>query len=201
MTDTAASAWSLIDLILMVGLGLSVLVGAWRGLIREVFSLAGWGVAYFSAQWFGPGVAQWVPVGEAGSRANVLAGMVVVFVLVWLSWALLSWAVTQMVRASILSGPDRLMGAVFGFGRGLLVALVIVTVVSMTPVAKWAPWQQSRGVAWLQAVLDGLRPLLPDEVLQFLPEPGAQPGAMHSAPCSSFDFLDEEVKPCAASLV
>ena len=171
VTQAGSSAWTLIDLILLIGLGLSVIVGAWRGLVTEMLSLAGWLVAYFGAQWFGPAAGQWVPVGEPGSRLNVVAGMVVVFVLAWLVWALLSWALVQVVRASALSGPDRAMGAVFGLMRGLLVALVVVTLVSLTPIAKWTPWQQSRGVAWMQVLLDGLRPMLPAEVLQYLPEP------------------------------
>jgi membrane protein required for colicin V production len=50
--------------------------------------------------------------------------------------------------------------------------LAVVTLVSMTPVAKWEPWKASRGVAWLQVLLKGLRPVLPEQVIEFLP---AQP--------------------------
>ena len=103
--ESGAYAWTLTDLILLVGLGLSVVVGAWRGLVTEMLSLAGWGVSYFSAQWFGADMGAMLPVGEPGQRLNVLAGMIVVFVLAWLGWALLSWALTQVVRASPLSAP------------------------------------------------------------------------------------------------
>lgn len=166
----ATSPWSIVDLVLLVGLGLSVVVGAWRGLITEVMALMGWGAAYIAAQWLGPSVAQQVPVGEAGSRLNVLAGMLVAFVLAWLVWALISWALAQMVKASALSGTDRLLGAAFGCMRGVVVALALVTLVSMTPLAQWEPWHASRGVAWLQVLLQGLRPMLPEQVVKFLPE-------------------------------
>ena len=33
---------------------LSLLVGAWRGLVVEVLSLANWAVAFVAAQWFAP---------------------------------------------------------------------------------------------------------------------------------------------------
>jgi membrane protein required for colicin V production len=170
VTEASSYAWTLIDLILAIGLGLSVVVGAWRGFVTEVMALAGWGVSYFAAQWFGPAGAAMVPIGQAGSRLNMLAGMIVVFVLAWLVWALLSWAVSQIVRATVLSGPDRLLGAGFGLLRGVVVALVVVTLVSMTPLATWQPWQASRGVAWLEVVLQGLRPVLPEQVVKFLPE-------------------------------
>lgn len=60
----AGPTWSFVDLALLIGLGLSVIVGAWRGLVHEVMSLLGWGAAYASAQWFGPVVAGHVPVGR-----------------------------------------------------------------------------------------------------------------------------------------
>lgn len=168
--EAASQAWSIVDLALGIGLLLSMLVGVWRGLLREVLSLMGWGVAYFSAQWWGPEAGGWVPVGEPGTRVNVLAGMMVVFVAVWLGWAVLSWAVREIVRASGLSGADRLLGAVFGLMRGMLVALVVFTLVSMTPMTQWAPWQASRAVPCLRVVLDALRPVLPDEVVELLPK-------------------------------
>ncbi|WP_290664463.1 CvpA family protein [Aquabacterium sp.] len=164
------SAWTLVDVALALGLFLSIIVGAWRGLVTEVLALLGWAVAYFAAQWYGPEGAKLIPVGEPGSRLNLISGMLVVFVLAWLVWALISWAVAQMIKASVLSGPDRLLGAGFGLVRGVVVALVVCTVVSMTPVARWEPWQASRGVAGLQILLTGLRPVLPEQVVKFLPE-------------------------------
>jgi membrane protein required for colicin V production len=162
--------WTLVDLALGLGLALSMLVGAWRGLVTEMLALFGWGVSYFSAQWFGPQVAVHVPVGESGSRVNVLAGMMVVFVAAWLVWALLSWAVRAMVQASGLSGADRMLGAAFGLVRGLLVSLVLYTLVSMTPMTQWGPWQASQAVPWLQVLMQGLRPVLPEGVSRYLPE-------------------------------
>ncbi|MBC7702312.1 MAG: CvpA family protein [Massilia sp.] len=160
----------MVDVALALGLFLSIIVGAWRGLVTEVLALLGWAVAYFAAQWYGPEGAKLIPVGEPGSRLNLISGMLVVFVLAWLVWALISWAVAQMIKASVLSGPDRLLGAGFGLVRGVVVALVVCTVVSMTPVARWEPWQASRGVAGLQILLTGLRPVLPEQVVKFLPE-------------------------------
>jgi membrane protein required for colicin V production len=40
-----------LDWIFLVVLGASLLIGAWRGLIFELFSLAGWVAAFLAAQW------------------------------------------------------------------------------------------------------------------------------------------------------
>lgn len=169
VNTVTSGEWSLIDLMLLIGLGLSTLVGIWRGLIKEVMALLGWAVAYFMAQWFGPQAGAWVPVGAQGSQMNAAAGMVVVFVAAWLSWAVLTWAVTQVIKESGLGGADRFLGGVFGLMRGVLVALVIVTIVRATPLAQWEPWLASTGVDWLEILLEGLRPVLPEQVIEFLP--------------------------------
>ncbi|MEY4766412.1 MAG: hypothetical protein RI907_3085 [Pseudomonadota bacterium] len=167
-----AQTASFIDLVLGLGLLLSVVLGAWRGLLTEMLALAGWGVSYFSAQWMGPATGGHLPIGEPGTRLNLLAGMLVAFVLTWLAWTLLAWMLKQVVQASGLGGTDRLLGGMFGLMRGLFVVLVLVTLVSMTPLRDWSAWQASRGVAWTLGLLQGLGPVLPDEVVQFLPKQG-----------------------------
>ena len=51
----------------------------------------------------------------------------------------------------------------------VLVALVVVTIVRATPLAQWEPWLASNGVDWLEMLLEGLRPVLPEQVIEFLP--------------------------------
>ncbi|NBD21797.1 CvpA family protein [Aquabacterium fontiphilum] len=163
----AGGSW--LDWVLLGSLVFSVLVGAWRGLVTEVLALLGWVVAYLAARLFGDTVAAFLPIGEAGSMLNAVAGMVVAFVLAWVSWSALTWLVSRLVRASVLSAPDRVLGAGFGLLRGLVMALLVCVLVSMTPLARLDVWQASVGVAWLQAALVEMRPMLPPEVLPFLP--------------------------------
>lgn len=164
-------AWTWLDMALLGGLLGSVVLGAWRGLVTELLALMGWVVAWLAARFLGADVARYVPLGQPGDQLNLLSGMVLAFVGAWLAWALLSWGISQLIQASGLGGSDRLLGAVFGLLRGLLAALAVYVLVSMTPVAQADVWRASRGVAWLGTVLQGLRPILPPEVVQFLPAP------------------------------
>ena len=166
-----APAWTWLDMALLLGLLSSVLLGAWRGLVTELMALMGWVVAWLAARFLGAEVARHVPLGEPGDHINLLSGMVLAFVGAWLAWAVVSWGISQLIQASGLGGSDRLLGAVFGLVRGLLAALAIFVLVSMTPVVQADAWRSSRGVAWLGTVLQGLRPILPPEVAQFLPAP------------------------------
>jgi len=160
-------AW--VDIALLAVLGLSIVVGLMRGLVFEVLSLLGWVVAYFAAQWFAQDLAPHLPVGARGSAINHGAAFVALFVVVLIVWGLASRLVSMLIKASPVSTGDRLLGAGFGFMRGMVLLLVIATVVALTPLAKSPGWKDSQGAVWLNGVLNGLKPVLPPKVAQYLP--------------------------------
>ena len=58
-----------IDWTFLAVLLVSMLIGAWRGLVYELLSLAAWVVAFFAAQWGAAEMAAWPgenPPGRAG---------------------------------------------------------------------------------------------------------------------------------------
>ncbi len=160
-------AW--VDAVLLGLLAISVVIGLVRGFVFELMSLAGWVVAYFAAQWLTPLVSPHIPVGAPASAVNHAASFVVTFIAALLAWALISRLLRMLIHASPLSFIDRLLGGFFGLVRGLMLALAIATVVSMTPLIKSKPWQASQAAPWLQAGLSALRPLLPPQLSQHLP--------------------------------
>jgi membrane protein required for colicin V production len=148
---------------------LSVVIGVVRGLIYEVMALLGWILAYLAAHALGGRLAPVLPVGAPGSALNLVVAFVAVFIGVLVVWNLLSWLVKRLVQASPLNPLDRVLGAAFGFLRGALVGLVVVTAINLTPLAGSPTWQASHSAAALQEVLYGLLPLLPDEVARHVP--------------------------------
>ena len=158
-----------VDMALLAVLLVSIAIGVARGLVFELMSLVGWVVAYFVAHWFAPDVAPHLPIGEPGSRANIAAAFALTFIVALLAWALGSRIVRLIIHATPLSIVDRGLGAVFGGVRGVVVLLVLVTLVSMTPVANSPEWRGSTAVPWLQAAVTGLKPMLPAPISKFLP--------------------------------
>ena len=49
----------------------SSLVGAWRGLIFEVLSLAGWVLAFVAAYWWATDLAALLPMGDSLSLIHI----------------------------------------------------------------------------------------------------------------------------------
>ncbi|WP_310644202.1 CvpA family protein [Limnohabitans sp.] len=158
-----------VDWILLAVLGLSFLLGIWRGLVHEVLSLAGWIVAFFVSQMYAPRAAAWLPMEGSSQMLRYAAGFVTVFVAVLIATVFLSWLIRKMVSAVGLGPLDRLLGAVFGLLRGLVILLAVTVVVGMTPLHTSQAWQQAQGAPVLQQFLHVLKPVLPADFGKYLP--------------------------------
>jgi len=166
---SGAGALGWVDWAMLAVLALSVLVGLFRGLVFELMSLAGWIVAYFAAVWFAPDVARFLPVGTPGSALNQSAALLLCFVVALVVWAILARLVRMVVAATPLTVPDRVFGAAFGLLRGGVLLIAVVTIVSLTPGAQSAAWKASIGAQWVAGAVQGLKPLLPPALAQWLP--------------------------------
>ncbi|GCL63173.1 hypothetical protein AQPW35_22540 [Rubrivivax pictus] len=169
MTATAMPALGWVDWTLLAVLGLSVVVGLWRGLVFELMSLVGWVVAYVAAQLYSAQVAPHLPIGLPGSALNLGAGFALTFIGVLIAWTLLARLVRLLVHATPLTLVDRSLGAAFGLLRGAVLLLAAATIVTLTPAARSQPWQDSQGAALLRVALQGIKPVLPAEVARHLP--------------------------------
>jgi membrane protein required for colicin V production len=161
--------FSAVDWILLAVLGLSFLIGLWRGLVQEVLSLAGWVVAFYVAQMYAPSAAAWLPMSGSSQMLRYAAGFVSMFVAVLVATVLVSALVKKLVSAVGLGPLDRLLGSVFGLLRGLVLLLAVTVVVGMTPLRDTEAWQHAQGAQWLQQLLHMLKPVLPVDFGKFLP--------------------------------
>jgi membrane protein required for colicin V production len=157
-----------VDWLLLAVLLASLLVGLVRGLLFECLSLAGWVVAWFAAQWLSPVLAPHLPVGTAGSALNLGVAFALCFFAALIVWTLLARLIRLLVHATPLSVPDRLLGAVFGALRGVVLLLAVATVVGLTPASQSQGWRASQGARWLGATLAQLKPLLPEPVARLV---------------------------------
>lgn len=163
-----------VDLALLAGLALSVLLGALRGLVFELMSLAGWLVAYAVAYLYSPSLlpllpSNALPGGHATSAAVLpLLAFVLVFAVALIGWSLVANLVRLLVRATPLSGIDRVMGSLFGLVRGALLMMALVAVVALTPWAQAPAWQDAQLRPVLQRALLAVKPLLPPGVARWL---------------------------------
>ncbi len=148
---------------------LSLLIGAWRGLVYEVLSVLTWVAAFLVAQLFAVAVAPHLPLGDIPQAGRYAAAFLLVFVLTVFALGLVAWLGKRFIEATGLRPVDRTLGALFGVVRAVVVLLVVGLVVTSTTLQQSAWWQESFVAPWLVAGLQELRPLLPQEFEKYLP--------------------------------
>ena len=158
-----------VDWILLAVLGLSFLLGLWRGIVQEVLSLAGWVAAFYVSQMYAPLAAAWLPMEGSSQMLRYAAGFVVVFVAVLVATVLVSFVVKKLISAVGLGPLDRLLGSVFGLMRGVVILLAVTVLVGMTPMRETEGWREAQGARWLQQLLHVLKPVLPADFGKYLP--------------------------------
>jgi membrane protein required for colicin V production len=157
------------DWILSAILAASMLLGVWRGLVYEVLSVIGWIAAFVLAQWFAPTVAAQLPMESSGDTLRYAVAFVLVFVASVFAAGLISALMKKVISAVGLRPVDRMLGAIFGLFRGVILLLAVSVVVHMTALQESEWWLESKGAPMLITLLKGLRPMLPEKFGAFLP--------------------------------
>jgi membrane protein required for colicin V production len=156
------------DLALLALVALSILIGFWRGFIKEVFALAVWLLAFLLAFHYSGMLAErlepWLELPSARTGA-AFAG---IFLVTLIIGGLLTWLVGKLVEKTGLSGSDRLMGGVFGALRGALLIIMLILVAGFTPVPQDPWWQESRVITSMLPLADWASGMLPENLREWL---------------------------------
>lgn len=120
-----SSVLSSVDLIILAILGLSTLIGIWRGATREVLGIIGW-IGAFVIVFYG--LPLFRPLGRQYIESPMVADAVVAGILFIISlgvFILISRLISSSVKGSIFGSLDRSLGLVFGFVRGVVVVCIL----------------------------------------------------------------------------
>lgn len=146
----------------------SLLLGAWRGLVFELMSLAGWVIAFLAARWAAPALGQWLPMGASPEPLRYAAGFMLAFIAVAFLCGMLATLGRRAAKTLGVRPVDRMFGALFGVLRGVLLLLVLAALVLMTPMRQQPWWRESHSSAWLEMTLSWLQSLLPEAFGKYL---------------------------------
>lgn len=153
-----------VDYVIIGIIALSAIIGLARGLIREVIALAVWIMAALVAWMFYVPVAdQLTPWIETPSVRLAAAVLILVFG-VLIVGAIVAHVLSVLVDKTGLTGTDRLLGVVFGAGRGAVLVALLVSLAQLTPMAEDPWWSQSRLLPKFQLLADLMLDMIPPDV-------------------------------------
>lgn len=156
------------DYAILAIVAVSVLVGALRGFIKEVFSLLVWTAAFLVAWHFADDVAGLMEDAITLPSARTAMGFTGLFVAVLLVGGLLNYLLGRLVETTGLSGTDRLLGGVFGAARGLVLIVAVLLVSGFTPIPADPWWKESVTIQRVMPLVAWASEYLPESVSEHL---------------------------------
>lgn len=152
------------DYFVLAVMAVSLLVGVARGVVSEILALLAWVAAFVAARMWAAPAGSLLLAEVSDPLWRTLAGFVAVFVAVLILFALLRWAMSLLLKAAGLQPLDRVLGALFGVARGVLVLLVLVLLAGPTPLPQQPWWRQAIFAPPLETGVLAVRPWLPAEL-------------------------------------
>jgi membrane protein required for colicin V production len=152
------------DVIVLLIVVLSIAISVMRGLVREVLSLASWIGAFFVAKFGATVVASWLPAWISHPGVRLAVGFILVMIATVLLFSLISLQIVKVVKITGLQGTDRALGALFGFARGLVIAIIAVLLAGLTPLPQGRYWQEAVLSRPLEASANALKGWLPENI-------------------------------------
>ena len=155
-------AWA--DLAVLAIIGVSAVLSLFRGFVREAISLAGWiaglwfafNFLHVGAEWF----VRWVESPEI----RLVLGFVVLLAAVLVVAGVVARLAGGLVDVTGLGGTDRVLGMIFGAGRGAVVVAVLVLLAGFTDLAGERWWRESVLLPRFEALAGEVARILPGEV-------------------------------------
>lgn len=119
-----------LDVIFLIIIGISSLVGIARGMTKELLSILGWVLAaaalFYLVPLLNPFTEKYI---ASKLLSNLVTGMAVLIVFS-IIWVLTVDKLASLIRSSKLSALDRIFGFVFGMARGAIIIILLALMFS-----------------------------------------------------------------------
>ncbi len=164
----------IIDILIAVVLIFSVIVGIARGFVKEAISITALLLAIWAALTFGPSAGEMSESWLASKELQTWFGRIIIFVLILAVGGLIGWGLSKLVRLSVLSGIDRLIGAFFGAARGVLFVALFILAGDYAGFSNDGWWKNSKLIPYFEVVADWIMVMAPQGYEMLVPDSPAK---------------------------
>ena len=169
------------DLVLIAIVGASAVISLFRGFLREVIALAGWGCAVWGAFHYAAQLAPTLEGMVSVPSIRLAMAFVAVLVVVLFGFALLNLVVARLVTSTGLTPTDRLLGVCFGVVRGFAIATLLVMLAGLTPIPRDPWWREARLLPQVETLARRAIAWLPPELATHFDYDRASPATTRAA--------------------
>ena len=158
-----------IDIVVIAVILMSAVFAMLRGLVHETFAILAWVAGGYLALRFTPSVQPLLHDMIAPPWLEKLAVLFGIFLLVFVPLAIVSRWLSGKVKSSVAGPVDRLLGVVFGIGRGMvIVAIAYIAFAALVPLKNHPQMlTKARLFPLIRNTSEVLRSLVPAEAAIF----------------------------------
>jgi len=148
------------DLVIVLVLLTSTIIGLLRGFVREIAALAFWVVGIWVAWVEGPRVEPYLGGYLADPAIRPWAARLAVLVVVLFAGYLVGLLLAYILRSAGLGVMDRMIGMLFGMLRGVLLIGVLIMFGELVHLNHESWWHRSKLIPYGETVGDWLRAMV-----------------------------------------
>lgn len=157
-----------VDYAIIVIIAISAGISLLRGFVREALSLITWILAIWVGIHYSTPLSGYLEPYLSVPSLRVGAAFVLLLVGTLVVGGLLNSLMADLVEKSGLSSTDRLLGVVFGLGRGIVIVGGLVLLAGLTAFPEDPWWQEARLIEHFEQVALQLKAWLPPEMAEKL---------------------------------
>lgn len=147
----------------------SAILGLIRGLVKEILSLCAYIAAFIGAIWWGPKVSMLLNGYIDNPLLRTAVSYLLVFITLLLLVGLLNITLDALISKTGLTPADHGLGGIFGFLRGIVIVLALVTLAGYTQLPEESWWQQAKLSSASIKAIQNLKLWLPPSLASWLP--------------------------------
>lgn len=155
-----------LDVLLIIFFSISILIGIYRGLVKEVLSIGSWVLAGLVAFKFGEQAAVFIKPYIKQEPLDLAIAYVGVFIIALILFSIVSHLVSQLFASSGMSGIDRSLGSIFGALRAAVIVAVLVLVGRFMAMDQQQWWTESQLLPHAEPLVEAIKSYLPEDIVK-----------------------------------
>ena len=163
---SVAFHFAVLDYVILALVFFSLLMGFFRGFTREVISLITWFAAFYASITCLPMVSGWLTNSIPHETIRYIVSAITVFFAVLIIGMIINKIVCASVNATGAGFLNRLLGGIFGAGRGLLLVVILLLFITESPMRNATWFGQSQLSPYFQTAVAYFSGVLPKEIKQ-----------------------------------
>lgn len=155
----------LLDIVIIVFFAISILIGVYRGFVKEILSVTSWALAAVIAFKFGEQASVYIKPYIKQEPLDLAVAYVAVFLLSLIAFSVISHIMSQIFNASGMTGFDRSLGSIFGAIRAAIVIAILVMIGRFMALDNQQWWLDSGFLSYFEPLVEWLKTFMPADIV------------------------------------